>query len=198
MSGAATKKIQELEQTTAARRFNAEQVAAQLAAMCRLDDAPFALTLGRELRGAVDRVLGTLPLRERYVLCLRFGLSDPEAAPENVEELTLAELGARLGVTAARVRQLEVRALRTLRKPNRANQLRPFVPPISDPRPVRQLPAVRPATAPPADPAAAQAASEPAVYLPPRRYVSKAEQALQEIRVAEEARRARTTGSKQF
>jgi len=194
----AVKKIEELQQSSAARRFDAEQAAARLAAVCRLDDTPFALTVRSELREAICRVLGTLPLRERYVLCLRFGLSDAEAAPDNVEELTLDELGARLGVTGARVRQLEVRALRTLRRPSRANQLHPFVPPISNPRPVPQMPAWRPLGASPGDLATAKVATEPVMYLRPRRYVSKAEQALQEIRAVEEAERSRTTRRTQF
>jgi RNA polymerase primary sigma factor len=59
---------------------------------------------GRELAGALEQ----LNPRMRRVLSLRFGL-DGEA-PQ-----TLEEVGAQLGITRERVRQLETRALRELR-----------------------------------------------------------------------------------
>jgi RNA polymerase sigma factor (sigma-70 family) len=46
--------------------------------------------------------------REFMVLRLRFGL-------EGERELTLAEIGERLGLTRERIRQIEMRALKTLR-----------------------------------------------------------------------------------
>ena len=58
----------------------------------------------RELAGA----LGHLNPRMRRVLALRFGLDG--ASPQ-----TLEEVGAGLGITRERVRQLESRALRELR-----------------------------------------------------------------------------------
>jgi RNA polymerase primary sigma factor len=60
---------------------------------------------GRELAGALEQ----LNPRMRRVLSLRFGL-DGEA-PQ-----TLEEVGAQLGITRERVRQLETRALRELRQ----------------------------------------------------------------------------------
>jgi RNA polymerase primary sigma factor len=58
----------------------------------------------KELAGA----LATLEPRLRRVVALRFGLGD--GAPR-----TLEEVGAEVGVTRERVRQLETRALRELR-----------------------------------------------------------------------------------
>jgi RNA polymerase primary sigma factor len=61
------------------------------------------------LRGALDRMLGTLDLRERCILRQRFGL-DGDHAPQ-----TLEQIGRRLGVSKERIRQLETRAIRRLR-----------------------------------------------------------------------------------
>ncbi|HEY7252784.1 MAG TPA: sigma-70 family RNA polymerase sigma factor [Methylomirabilota bacterium] len=55
----------------------------------------------------VQEALTTVPLREREILCRRFGL-------DGGEEQTLEEVGDRMGVTRERVRQLEARALRRL------------------------------------------------------------------------------------
>jgi RNA polymerase primary sigma factor len=51
--------------------------------------------------------VGRLPLRERMVIRYRFGL-------DGVDQLTLADVGMKLGVTRERVRQIEARALRRL------------------------------------------------------------------------------------
>ena len=71
------------------------------------------------LRQQARKVLGTLTPREEQVLRLRFGIG--EAA-----ELTLEEVGMRFSVTRERVRQIEAKALRKLRHPVRARQLRGF------------------------------------------------------------------------
>jgi RNA polymerase primary sigma factor len=55
----------------------------------------------------VQEALTAVPLREREILCRRFGL-------DGGEEQTLEEVGDRMGVTRERVRQLEARALRRL------------------------------------------------------------------------------------
>jgi len=71
------------------------------------------------LHSAVEAVLDTLIPRERRVLQLRFGLIDGH-------QRTLEEVGKRLGVTRERIRQIEVKALRKLRHPSRANILRDY------------------------------------------------------------------------
>jgi RNA polymerase primary sigma factor len=63
--------------------------------------------VGRE---ALEQVLAALPERSRRVLVLRFGLDS--GTPR-----TLEEVAAVLGVSRERARQLEVRALATLRRP---------------------------------------------------------------------------------
>jgi len=55
------------------------------------------------LRSEVEHAIETLSPSERRVLQLRFGLFDDQ-------ERTLEEIGKRLGVTRARIRQIETRA----------------------------------------------------------------------------------------
>ena len=62
---------------------------------------------------AIRQQLATLPDRERAVLEMRYGLGDD--APK-----TLAEVGAALGITRERARQLEMQALDRLRNPEAA------------------------------------------------------------------------------
>jgi RNA polymerase primary sigma factor len=61
-------------------------------------------------------VLESLNPRERRVLDLRYGL-------ENDRRYTLDEIGAELGVTRERIRQIEAKALRKLRQPSRSRRL---------------------------------------------------------------------------
>ncbi len=65
-------------------------------------------------------VLKTLTPREEKVLSMRFGLEDGETH-------TLEEVGNSLAVTRERIRQIEARALRTLRTSSRSDRLRIFV-----------------------------------------------------------------------
>ena len=58
----------------------------------------------------VERILGQLDDREQRIIIRRFGLSRGQ------EPRTLKEVGAELGVTKERIRQIEVRALQKLRK----------------------------------------------------------------------------------
>src|SRR3989441_1643095 len=79
--------------------------------------SPVDAALVSMLRIEVDDVLNTLTPRERRVLQLRFGLI-------NAQELTLQEVGQRLGVTRERIRQIENKALRKLRHPSRSQKLK--------------------------------------------------------------------------
>jgi RNA polymerase primary sigma factor len=81
--------------------------------------APVDAALASNLRSQTRKVLGTLTPREEQVLRLRFGIG--EAA-----DLTLEEVGLRFSVTRERIRQIEAKALRKLRHPTRARQLRSF------------------------------------------------------------------------
>jgi RNA polymerase primary sigma factor len=68
----------------------------------------------------LDEVLGSLTEREEKVLRLRFGLGD--GYPR-----TLEEVGSVFNVTRERVRQIEAKALRKMRHPTRARELKNFV-----------------------------------------------------------------------
>ena len=76
---------------------------------------------GRQLlHRELQRVLRSLTPREERVITLRFGLEDGRAR-------TLEELGREFNVTRERVRQIEAKALRKLRHPSRAKQLRDYL-----------------------------------------------------------------------
>ena len=68
----------------------------------------------------LERVLARLGDRERAMVRLRYGLDDGRAH-------TLEEVGRAFGVTRERVRQIEARALATLRRPPYAEQLRDYL-----------------------------------------------------------------------
>jgi RNA polymerase primary sigma factor len=61
------------------------------------------------VRGTLDRMLGTLDVRERAILRQRYGLD------ERGEPQTLEQIGQRFGVSKERIRQLEARAISKLR-----------------------------------------------------------------------------------
>ena len=79
-------------------------------------DAAARQLLKEQIRGA----LSVLNMREREVLEMRFGLSDGQ-------EHTLEEVGRHFGVTRERIRQIEAKALRKLRHPNRSHPLRDYL-----------------------------------------------------------------------
>jgi RNA polymerase primary sigma factor len=79
-------------------------------------DAAARQLLKEQIRGA----LSVLNAREREVLEMRFGLVDGQ-------EHTLEEVGRHFGVTRERIRQIEAKALRKLRHPNRSHPLRDFL-----------------------------------------------------------------------
>lgn len=66
------------------------------------------------------KVLDTLTPKEQAVIQLRFGL-------DSGQERTLEEVGRLLGITRERVRQLEFRALKKLRHPERAVKLKDYL-----------------------------------------------------------------------
>ncbi|MBN1451302.1 MAG: sigma-70 family RNA polymerase sigma factor [Anaerolineales bacterium] len=72
------------------------------------------------LSDKVNEVLSTLSPREARILRLRFGL-------ENGRTYTLEEVGEKFGLTRERIRQIEGKALRRLRHPMRARQLREYL-----------------------------------------------------------------------
>ncbi|NES08145.1 MAG: RNA polymerase sigma factor RpoD [Okeania sp. SIO2F4] len=72
------------------------------------------------LREDLESVLNSLSPRERDVLRLRYGLDDGRMK-------TLEEIGQIFNVTRERIRQIEAKALRKLRHPNRNSILKEYI-----------------------------------------------------------------------
>ncbi|MCB2179683.1 sigma-70 family RNA polymerase sigma factor [bacterium] len=81
---------------------------------------PSTATAQKLLSEKMEEVLATLSPREARILRLRFGL-------ENGKTYTLEEVGEKFGLTRERIRQIEGKALRRLRHPMRARQLREYL-----------------------------------------------------------------------
>ncbi len=86
----------------------------------RKTPGPAQLTYQNMLREKLEEVLATLPPREAMILRLRYGL-------ENGRAYTLEEVGQKFGLTRERIRQIENKALRRLRHPRRARQLKDYL-----------------------------------------------------------------------
>ncbi len=72
------------------------------------------------LKEHLVQVLSTLTPREEKVLRLRYGIDDSHPR-------TLEEVGKEFNVTRERIRQIEAKALRKLRHPNRTKKLKDFL-----------------------------------------------------------------------
>ena len=81
--------------------------------------APADVVAHQVLRAQIGMALDLLNLRERQVIELRYGLHDGYCH-------TLEELSSHFKLTRERIRQIEVKALRTLRHPIQAHLLRDF------------------------------------------------------------------------
>lgn len=86
------------------------------------DDSPSPTQLAEAnmLKQRLNEVLATLNPRENEVIRRRYGLDDGKPK-------TLEEVGKEFNVTRERIRQIEAKALRKLRHPNRAKKLKDFV-----------------------------------------------------------------------
>ncbi|MCL2630767.1 MAG: RNA polymerase sigma factor RpoD [Firmicutes bacterium] len=82
--------------------------------------APIDVAEAKMLKEQVEEILGTLAPREAMVLILRYGLRDNRPR-------TLEEVGRVFNVTRERIRQIEAKALRRLKHPNKARKLQEFL-----------------------------------------------------------------------
>lgn len=82
--------------------------------------SPVDSATGEGLKETTREVLASLTPREAKVLRMRFGID------MNTDH-TLEEVGKQFDVTRERIRQIEAKALRKLRHPNRSEQLRSFL-----------------------------------------------------------------------
>ena len=76
--------------------------------------------IDHSLAESIDACFRQLREREAVILRLYFGLDSPEP-------LTLEEIGARLGITRERVRQIKEKALQRLRNQGHAEVLEAFL-----------------------------------------------------------------------
>ncbi len=82
--------------------------------------SPDDYTNNQLLKDEINSVLQGLTEREEKVLRLRFGLNDGRVR-------TLEEVGHEFNVTRERIRQIEAKALRKLKHPNRSKRLKDFI-----------------------------------------------------------------------
>ncbi len=85
-----------------------------------MQKTPFEFAREALLKEKIEEVLSTLTPRERKVIEYRFGLNDQQPK-------TLEEVGRIFNVTRERIRQIEAKALKKLKQPNRAGKLRMFI-----------------------------------------------------------------------
>ena len=81
--------------------------------------SPTDYTTKSMLRAKLNEVLSELTDREERVLRLRYGLDDNRPR-------TLEEVGKEFGVTRERIRQIEAKAIRKLKHPNRLKKLEDY------------------------------------------------------------------------
>ena len=82
--------------------------------------SPGEYTNNQLLKDEIDHALCGLTEREEKVLRLRFGLEDGRTR-------TLEEVGKEFNVTRERIHQIEAKALRKLKHPNRSKRLKDFM-----------------------------------------------------------------------
>ena len=81
---------------------------------------PLDQMIQSNMREMTARALGTLTPREERVLRMRFGIGV-------ASDFTLEEVGLQFAVTRERIRQIEAKALRKLKHPNRSKNLKSFL-----------------------------------------------------------------------
>ena len=81
---------------------------------------PLDAAINTNLREATTKILSSLTAREERVLRMRFGIGMNS-------DHTLEEVGQQFSVTRERIRQIEAKALRKLRHPNRNGVLKEYI-----------------------------------------------------------------------
>jgi RNA polymerase sigma factor (sigma-70 family) len=81
---------------------------------------PEEVVVKHEMHGVVAEMLDSLTPREAKVLRMRFGI-------DTAADMSLEEVGTCFGVTRERIRQIEAKAIRKLKHPQRIDILRQFI-----------------------------------------------------------------------
>jgi RNA polymerase primary sigma factor len=82
--------------------------------------SPLDFAIRDDMKKKIDKILGSLPLKEEKIIRRRFGIGTD--SPH-----TLEEVGLEFDVTRERIRQIEVKAIRKLKHPSRSKWLREFI-----------------------------------------------------------------------
>ena len=81
--------------------------------------SPIEIAMQAQLKEQLMGIINMLTPREQKVIRLRYGLDDSHPR-------TLEEVGREFNVTRERIRQIEAKALKKLRKPNMSKKIRPL------------------------------------------------------------------------
>lgn len=81
--------------------------------------SPSTFTEQQDLQKQINKVLGNLTSKEETILRMRFGLN-------GYKQHTLEEVAKEFGVSRERIRQIEAKAIRKLKKPHNASILKEF------------------------------------------------------------------------
>ncbi len=84
------------------------------------DPRPEEFVMDKALKSSVERILGTLPEKERGIIKLRFGL-------DNNEQMSLKEVGEIYNLTKERIRQIEKKVLSSLRQNSEVQDLKSYI-----------------------------------------------------------------------
>lgn len=81
---------------------------------------PESEMIEKSMHEDIENVLSGLPSKEERILRLRFGL-------DGDKPMSLSEVGAEIGLTKERIRQIEKHAISTIRLPSRSKKLASYV-----------------------------------------------------------------------
>lgn len=91
------------------------------------ENSPQRFAFRNEMRNAIYAALDSLPEKEHKILVLRYGIEGDRFSIEGGEKQTLEQVGAEFGITRERIRQIEGKALDSLKKKANKYKLRDYI-----------------------------------------------------------------------